>query len=408
MVVTGFGVLAANGIGSIVFWKTLLAGKSGIGPITLFDATTFPIRIAGEVKDFDLTRLVSGIAKPKRLGRHTQLALAAFQQALQHAQLSREILAAHAPVPIVVGVSTSAIEVIERGKDQMTAHGPSKVSSYIVSACQPHAVATALAEIVGVPAQVETTSTACPAGLNAINIAYQLVKSGKTELAIAGGADAPITPLTVASFGATGMVPDWNDSPQKASRPFDRDRRGGILAEGAAFVVLENLEYALARGMNPYLEILGYGNSTDAPGTEPCSGLDASMAMALANSARSAGDVDCVFAHGPSDPVIDRMETEAIKKVLGPRAYDIPVTSIKGVTGNPLAAAGPLQLISAALAVRDGLVPPTANYEHRDPACDLDFVPGRARSTEINTALMNVHGLGGVNGSMVAQRVNGA
>jgi 3-oxoacyl-[acyl-carrier-protein] synthase II len=408
VVVTGFGVLAANGIGSAVFWNTLVNGKSGIAPITLFDASSFPVRIAGEVKDFEFARLVRGVAKPKRLGRHTQLALAAFQQAVQHAQLSHEILMARAPVPIIAGVSTSAIEVIEHGKDQMTSHGPAKVSSYIVGACQPHAVATALAESLGVPAQIETTSSACLSGLNAISIAVQLIRSGKNDLAIAGGADAPITPLTVACFGATGMVPNWNDEPHKASRPFDRDRRGGILAEGSAFVVLESLEHALARGITPYVEILGYGTSTDVSQSAPGSSLDASMTMALANAARSPQDVDCVFAHGPSDPLIDKVETAAIKRVLGSRAYGIPVTSIKGVTGNPLAAAGPLQLIAGALAFREGLVPPTANHEHGDADCDLDFVPGRPRAIQMDLAIMNVHGMGGVNGSLVVERVAAA
>jgi 3-oxoacyl-(acyl-carrier-protein) synthase len=304
----------------------------------------------------------------------------------------------------MVGVSTSAIEVIERGKDQMVSRGPAKVSSYIVSACQPHAVASALAISLGVETQVETISSACLAGLGAIERAYQMIRQGKQDIALAGGSDAPITPLTVASFGSTGMVPDWRGPPEKASRPFDRDRMGGILAEGCGFIVLENLEHALARGASPGFEIVGTGGSMDLPETESGSGLATSMSMALDNAGCLPDKVDYVCAHGPSDPVIDRVETEAIKAILGERAYAVPVSSIKGVTGNPLAAAGPLQLITCGLALRTETIPPTANYEHRDPECDLDYVPGPPRRAQIRTALLNVHGLGGTNGTVVVRK----
>lgn len=407
VVVTGLGVLAANGTGPAAFWKSLLAAESGIGPITLFDASSFPIHIAGEVKDFDLSHFVNGAFKAKRLGRHTQLAIAAFQQALQDAMLDRQALLSHVPMPIFVGVSTSAMEVIEHGKEQLTAGGPTKVSPHYLSACQPQAIASSLSAFLGVESQVQTFSTACTAGMNAVSAAVQLIRAGKSELAVAGGADAPITPLAVASFGTSGMVPLWADAPHKASRPFDRDRKGGILAEGAAFVVLENLEHALARGAKTYLEVTGGGTSVDTDRTEPGSGLSVSMSHALANAGRSPWDVDSVCAHGPSDLVMDRVETAAIKQVLGEHAYQVPVHSIKGVTGNPLAAAGPMQLVTCALSLHECLVPPTANYEHSDPDCDLDYVPQRPRAAEVHVAMINVHGLGGVNSSLVVERVNG-
>jgi 3-oxoacyl-[acyl-carrier-protein] synthase II len=403
------GVLAANGIGNALFWDTLVNAQSGIAPITLFDTAGFPIQIAGEVKDFDFARFVTGPFKAKRLGRHTQLALAAFQQALQNAQVDHSLLQHQAPVPIFVGVSTSAMEVIEHGKEQLADRGPTKVSPHYLSACQPQAVASVLAaSLGGVEVQVQTFSTACTAGLNAVAAAALAIRTGRAEIAIAGGADAPITPLAVASFGSSGMVPEWNGSPSKASRPFDRDRRGGILAEGAGFVVLETLEHARARGATIYLEIRGFGNSMDRSSAEPGTGLSVSMSLALANAGHAPTDVDVVCAHGPSDPVLDRVETAAIKEVLGKHAYSIPVFSIKGVTGNPLAAAGPLQVAACALSMQNREIPPTANHEAGDEHCDLDYVAGKARSFEAGLMLINVHGLGGVNSSLAVGRVESA
>lgn len=405
VVVTGLGALAASGIGLDEFWASLLSCSSGIGSITLFDAAQFPIKIAGEVKEADLARLIPGSIKPRRHGRHTQLALAAMHMSLADAKLAHEQLAAERRVPVYVGVSTSAIEVIEQGMDQLTWRGPDRVSPYIVGACQPHAVASVLAESLGVETEVLTISNACPAGLDAVAAAATAIRSGRTELAIAGGTDAPVTPLTVASFGATGMVPSWSGDPKKASRPFDRQRCGGIMAEGAGFAVLESLEHALARGARPYIEIAGHGSSVDAPGTEAGAGLEVSMNLALANAHCLPHHVDYVCAHGPSDRVIDRLETACIKTVLGRHARTIPISSIKGVIGNPLAAAGPLELVACALALRNGIVPPTANYEYADPDCDLDYVPNKPRKVRIGRAILNVHGMGGVNSSLVVQRI---
>ena len=404
VVITGMGVLAANGIGLDAFWESLLAGQSGIAPITLFDAGEFPVRIAGEVKGFDLRHFTEATVKPRRLGRHTQLAIAALQMAVRDAGLTREILRRHAPLFLHVGVSTSAIEVIERGKDQLSTRGPKRVSSYIVTGCQPNAIASELSQWLDVQTAVETFSTACAAGISAIQAGYHLIVSGRTDLVIAGGADAPITPLTVASFAATGMLPDDQTSPATISRPFDLRRCGGVLAEGAVFLVMERVEHALMRGAPVRLEVVGHGAAVDAPGTEPASGLEQAMCAALEEAGMAPARVDYVCAHAPSDTVIDRVETAAIRRVLGEGAYRIPVSSIKGVTGNPLAAAGPMELATCALAFRDGVVPPTANYRERDPDCDLDYVPDRPRRARLNAALLNVHGLGGTNASLAVRR----
>jgi 3-oxoacyl-[acyl-carrier-protein] synthase II len=406
VVVTGLGVLAPNGIGLDAFWQSLLKCKSGIGLITLFDSTEFPVRIAGEVKDFDIRKFVSGQVKAHRLGRHTQLALAATYFAIKHAGLERAMLEACAPVPVIIGVSTSAMDIIQRGEETMSSHGPAKVSPYIVSAGHPHAVASAISESLGISTKATTVSTACPAGLDAISIAVESIRSGRAEIAIAGGADAPISPLTVACFGATGLVPKNSSNPEKLSRPFDRDRQGGILAEGAGILILENLEHALARGATPLAEIAGYGTSVDASGSLPASGLEDSMSLALANAGCRPENIDYICAHGPSDPVLDKVETACIKKAFGSHAYKIPVSSIKGVTGNPLAAAGPLELATCVMAIQHALVPPTANYEHPDNDCDLDYVPLKPRKMDINRALINIHGLGNCNSTMIINRVS--
>jgi len=405
VVVTGMGILAANGTGRDAFWKSILACKSGIAPISLFDSTEFHIHIAGEVKDFDLTHFVHGRVNTKRLARHSQLALAATQLAIDDADLNREDLLKCEPVIIVVGVSSGAIDVIESGKERMIELGPKRLSSYSLSACLPNAIANAISAYLDVQTQTLTVSTACGAGLDAVARAVALVREGRADIAITGGSDAPINSLTVASFGPTGLVPMDGGDPEKASRPFDRNRNGGVIAEGAGILVLESLTHALARGATPYLEVTGFGSCGDSHNGDPACGLEDAMAMALANSGRLPQDIDYICAHGPSDPVIDRVETTMIKKTFGDHAYKMPVSSIKGVMGNPLAAAGPLQMAACCLAARDGLIPPTANYDNPDPACDLDYVPNKPRKMKFRRALVNIHGMGGGNSSIVMEKV---
>jgi 3-oxoacyl-[acyl-carrier-protein] synthase II len=406
VVISGIGIVAPNGIGLDAFWRSLLAGESGIDRITGFDASQFPISIAGEVKNFNLADFFENGMRPHRLARHTQLALAATKLALEDAGLTREMLLRHAPLPVVMGVSNGAVDMIERGKASLIHRGPSRVSPHTVGGCQPHAIAVALVELLGVGASMMTVSSACAAGLDAVAQAYEMIRSGRTDMVITGGADSATNELTVASFHAAGMVPSLNgEDPRKVSRPFDRCRKGGIMAEGAGIVILERLDNVLARGGHPWLEIHGYGTSVDAGNDEPAAGLEVSMRRAMTNAMLPAGEIDYICAHGPSDPVIDRVETDVIRKVMGRRAYQIPVTSIKGSTGNPLSAAGPHELATCALIVRDGVVPPTTNYEYADPECDLDYVAEGPRRMDVGTALLNLHGLGGGNSSMIVSRV---
>ncbi|MDA3923300.1 MAG: beta-ketoacyl-[acyl-carrier-protein] synthase family protein [Kiritimatiellae bacterium] len=402
-VVTGIGVVAANGIGVADFWRTLLEGQSGVGPITLFDASKFPNRIAAEVKGFDPKHFFPPSVKWKRMARHTQFALAALDMALADATLGSAIEKTVRPVSVSIGVSTSAIEVVQRVAYIVQDGITDRVRPGQVWASQPHAVSATLSQYLGTRVAFQTVATACKAGSDAVLAATAAIQTGRADIAIAGGTDASITATTCGAFCASRLSSARNNDPQHASRPFDRDRDGGILGEGAGVVVLESLAHARARGAHIWMEVCGGASYPDTFGTQPAEGLGTCMTLALAN-ARLCGDaIDYVCAHGPSDPVIDRVETAMLHNTLGRHAYRIPVSSIKGVTGNPLAAAGPLELIACALAMRDDLIPPTANYTTPDPACDLDYVP-QARRTRIEHALINVHGMGGGNTTLIVSR----
>ena len=406
VVVTGIGVLAPNGIGVEQFWRTLLAGKSGVGPITLFDAKDFKSRIAGEVKGFDPREFIPPELKPNRLARHTQLAYAATMLALKDAQMDFDNLQLPSPTPVVIGVSTSAIDVIEKVFYAVNDVGPNRAAPTSASASIPQAAANFIADRLGASAHAATVSSACPSGLDAVADAAAMISSGEAEVAIAGGADAPITPLTMASFIASGLASFRNDEPESASRPFDLDRDSGVISEGSCIFILENLERAEARGVRPYLEINGYGKQRDRDPQRPASGLEESMKLALANARCSVSHVDYISAYGPGHPILDAAEVDIIKRVFGDRAYSVPVSSIKAVTGNALAAGGPFQVAACALTIRDQIIAPTANYRTVDPRCDLDFVPNRPRRAQVNCALVNVRGLGGSASTMVVHRVS--
>jgi 3-oxoacyl-[acyl-carrier-protein] synthase II len=405
VVITGMGILAPNGIGLETFWDSLLAGQSGIGPITLFDASELKSRIAGEVKNFDPLDYIEPELKPKRWARHTQLAYAASMMALEDAGLDVHNLDLPSPTPVIIGVSTSAMDVLERGFRDLTERGPQAVSPGVVVNCQPQAPANVVADRVGASAHATTVSSACPSGLDAVVDAAALIRSGRAEIAIAGGADSPITPLGIASFVACGLSSYRNAEPEKADRPFDISSDSGVISEGAGIFIVENLERAESRGARAYVEIGGYSKQRDRDPAAPASGLEHSMKMAIANSNRSLEDIDYISAYGPGHPMLDAMEISMIKRAFGQRAFELPVMSIKGVTGNPLAAGGCFQLAAGALSVRDNVIPPTTNCEVPDPACDLDIVQTKPRKLKVDCALLNVRGLGGSASSMVINRV---
>jgi 3-oxoacyl-[acyl-carrier-protein] synthase II len=406
VVVTGVGVVAPNGIGKEAFWKTLLEGRSAIGPITLFDASQHPCRIAGEVKDFDPAIHIGPGINGRKVARQTQLALAATLLALQDASLSKDYLATQFPVPLLLGIGCAPMDIIEEGMTRLLQKGPTRVPSYTVHSGQPHHAASFVAQHFPLITQSTTISSACAAGLDAIALAADLIRRGKADVALCGGTDAPISSMTFACLAKTGLMSLRNDTPEKASRPFDLDRDSGVISEGAGMVILESLEHALGRGAHPYLEITGCSSLVDPDLDIPGCGLEDTMRGALANAGKRPADIDYICAHGPGHPVMDRLETAMIKAVFGDRAYRVPISSIKGVIGNPLAAAGALQIIACALAMQHDLIPPTANLEKPDPDCDLDYVPLTARHARMATALINAHGIGGGNSSMIVERIN--
>ena len=351
VVVTGMGVLAPNGVGLDEFWDSLVQGRSGIGPITLFDARGYRSRIAGEVKDFNPLDYIDPREKPRRLARGTQLAYAATDLALKDARLNprRMQTETSAPLPIVMGVGTSAMDILQDGFDSLRDRGPSSIKPFAVGSCAPQAAATFIGRMLGVSTRTSTISSTCVSGLDAVASAAASIRNGESEIAIAGGSDAPITPLAMASFATAGLSSSRNDSPERASRPFDRDRDSGVISEGAGVLVLESLDHALGRGVEPYFEITGYGVQTDADPMLPGSGLGSTMCTALANANQDPATIDYICAYGTGHPIFDKVELAMIKRAFGRRAQTVPISSIKGVTGNPLAAAGPLQLIACGL-----------------------------------------------------------
>jgi 3-oxoacyl-[acyl-carrier-protein] synthase II len=404
VVVTGMGVLAPNGIGLAAFWDSLVAGRSGVGPITHFDASAFKSRIAGEVKGFEPLDYIDPKFKPKRMARHTQFAFAAMKMAMADADFEPSRHPVDYPIPVMLGVSTTAMDILEECWGNLARRGPRGVSAGVVD-CQPQAATQMLTMALGISARATTIASACPSGLDAIASAAAMIRQGEADIAVAGGTDATITPLSMASFAAAGLSSTRNTEPERASRPFDLLRDSGVISEGAGMLILENYETAAARGVTPYLEIIGYGTQGDDYSSDELFGLGQTMRLALDSAGRSPEDIDYICAYGPGHPALDIVETDMIKRVFGRRAYSIPISSIKGVTGNALSAAGPHQIITCALCFKHGMIPPTANYEVPDPRCDLDYVPGRSRNRRINTALINVRGLGGGNSSLVVERV---
>ena len=397
------GVLAPNGIGLNAFWDTLVRGESGIGPITLFDSTEYKSRIAGEVKNFHPTDYIELRFKPKRMARHTQFAFAAMKMAIADAGFNGAITGLDHPIPIMMGVSTTAMDVLQDCFETLERKGPRFVTAGVYD-CQPQAVTQVLALALGVSSKSSTISSACPSGLDAIASATAMIRNGEADLAIAGGTDATITPLSMASFTTAGLSSMRNADPEHASRPFDRERDTGVISEGAGIVILEEYESAIARGATPYLEICGYATQGDDFASGEVFGLAQTMRGALDSSGKTVDDIDYICAYGPGHPALDIVETDMIKRVFGQRAYSVPISSIKGVTGNPLSAGGPLQLITCGLVFKNNIIPPTANYEVPDPKCDLDYVPRTFRKRKINTALINVRGMGGGNSSLIVER----
>jgi 3-oxoacyl-[acyl-carrier-protein] synthase II len=401
------GIVAPNGIGLDAFWDSLITCKSGIGPITLFDTDDIPLKIAGEIKNFNLRDYFGKNCKPHRLARQTQFGIVACKMAIEHAGLTAETLHSSQPLRIVLGISCSAIDVIVKAKEIMMESGASRIRPHMVGACQPHAIGAALVQQLGLQASVTTLSAACPSGLDAVSVAMKIIQDGRSDLVIVGTADSPLSIASVASFVAAGIPSLSTDFPPEAvSRPFDAKRSGVVLSEGAGFLVLERLDSALARGAEPLVEITGGATVTDTPGVGEMNGLFHAMSLAMDNAGIYPEQVDYICANAASQSVGDKVETELIKKILGKRAYQVPVSSIRGVMGHALAPSGISQVITCALTMKHQVIVPTANLTNPDPACDLDYVPLVSRSAKVDIALANAHGIGGENSTLVMKRLS--
>jgi len=396
--VTGCGVIAPNGIGRQKFWDALEKGLSGVRRITLFDPAGFPCQIAGEVSDFQPLDYFDR-KEIRKLARFSQFAAAAARMAINDARLTRAV-DRRRPGLVALGVSTSALDFIEKEHRSFLKKGPASVSPYGILSASPHAATSEVIRLAGIPAVQVTLANECTSGLNAIGLAFQKIRDGEAALAICGGTDAPITPLMWAGFCQSGLVPFQNEQPATRSRPFDLLRTVGIISEGAAIFILEELETARRRSAPVYAEIAGFGMSSE----DSEAGVAAAMRAALDQDRRRPEEVDYISAHAPSHTLIDRMEVRAVRQVFRQAARRLPVSSIKSMIGNPLSAGGALQLASVLMAFDRSVIPPTINYEVPDPECDLDCVPNRARLNRINLALVNSHGIGGSNSSLLLKK----
>jgi 3-oxoacyl-[acyl-carrier-protein] synthase II len=407
VVVTGFGCLTPVGNDVATTWRSLLAGKSGAGPITKFDASTFPVRFAAEVKGFDPV-LFMDRKEAKRADAYTQYAVAAAVQAMQDAGFAEGNGYDPERTGVIIGSGIGGLRSFEEQHDVYKARGPSKISPFFI----PMFIADIAAGIVSMRFNAKgpnyATVSACATSAHAIGDAFRTIQYGDADIILSGGAEATVTPMAIGGFANMKALSERNDSPATASRPFDATRDGFVMGEGSGVVVLEELEHAKKRGARIYAEIVGYGATGDAYHlTAPApdgEGAQRAMRRAMQDAGLGPADVQYINAHGTSTPANDLNETKAIKAVFGAHAKQLNVSSTKSATGHMLGAAGAVEFIFSALAVREGKIPPTINYETPDPDCDLNYTPNQAASREMTAALSNSFGFGGHNVTLAIRR----
>jgi 3-oxoacyl-[acyl-carrier-protein] synthase II len=408
VVVTGVGLVCALGIGTDESWKNLTAGVSGIGPITHFDAAAFDCRIAGEVKNFDPFQWIEK-KELKKMGRFIQLALAAADAAVKHASWKPEQSNLE-EVGVYVSSGIGGFDIIEREHGKLLFGGPNKISPFFIPSAIVNLASGHISIRYGAKGPNSATATACSASAHAIGDSFKIIERGAADMMICGGTEATITPMGVGGFASMKALSTRNDDPATASRPFDADRDGFIVGEGAGILILESLEHATQRGAPILAEIVGYGMSGDAYHiTQPVENGDGAfrvMRAALKDAKLSPDDISYVNAHGTSTPIGDVIETIAMKRLFGERAIDkkLPVSSTKSMTGHLLGGAGGLEAGISVLALRDQILPPTINQFHADPKCDLDYVPNVARKATVDYALSNSFGFGGTNAALIFKR----
>lgn len=405
VVVTGLGLVTPLGTGVEKTWKALCAGESGIGRITRFDPAGYDAQIAGEVKDFDPAQFIEK-KEIKKMDTFIHYAVGASQLAVDDARL-KVVPEEATRVGVYIGSGIGGLGSIEHYHDVLKEKGPGRVSPFFIPMTIINLASGQVAIRIGAKGPNSCAVTACATGNHCIGDAYRLIQRSDADVMIAGGAEAAITPLGVAGFASAKALSFRNDEPTKASRPFDKDRDGFVLGEGAGVVVLEELEHARTRGVRIYAEVIGYAMNSDAyhitAPPEEGEGAVRCMELALKDAAVAKSDIGYINAHGTST-MADAIETKAIKQVFGEQAYRIPVSSTKSMTGHLLGAAGGIEAVFSILALYHGMLPPTINLDHPDPACDLDYVPNKARPTQLNVVLSNSFGFGGVNACLLFRR----
>ena len=406
VVITGVGLVSALGLDTESTWKGLLAGTSGIGPITRFEAGEFSTRIAAEIKDFDPLSYVD-TKSARKMDLFILYAIAASENAFRDSRLKITNENFHR-VGVCIGSGIGGFGTIEREHRNFLNKGPRKISPFFIPATIANLAAGQVSIRFKTAGPNSATATACSAGTHAIGESFKIIQRGAAEAMIAGGSEAAITPMGIGGFAAMRALSTRNDQPEKACRPFDRERNGFVVGEGAGILILEELEHACRRGANIYAEIVGYGMSGDAhhitAPPEDGSGAVRVMQATLQDAKVDVERVDYINAHGTSTPPNDRIETRAIKAVFGEHSYKLSISSTKSMTGHLLGAAGGLEAGVSALVVRDQIIPPTINLDNPDPECDLDYVPNSARPAEIRYCLSNSFGFGGTNACLLMKR----
>lgn len=405
VVITGLGLVTPLGIGVPKTWEKLCQGQSGIGPITRFDASQFPVQIAGEVKDFDPGAYIEK-KEIKKMDTFIHFAVAASQEAMDDAKFTVSSEAADR-VGVYIGAGIGGLPAIEHYHKVLMEKGPDRVSPFFIPMVIINLASGQVAIRFGAKGPNACAVTACATGNHCIGEGYRLIQRGEADVMIVGGAESTICPTAVAGFAAAKALSRRNQEPQQASRPFDKDRDGFVIGEGAGVLILEDLDHALARGARIYAEVIGYAMNSDAfhitAPPDDGGGAVVCMERAIQDAEIEKRAVGYINAHATST-FADRVETQVIKQVFGEYAYSIPVSSTKSMTGHLLGAAGGIEAVFSILALNQGMIPPTVNLENPDPECDLDYVPNRARSCSLDIAISNAFGFGGVNACLVFRR----
>ena len=406
VVITGMGAMTPLGESVDEYWTNLVEGKSGIGPITLCDASEYPCRIAGEVTGFDPGKYIEP-REARRMARFSQLALAASAVALEDSGLN---LSREDPerLGVVMGTGIGGLPTTEENARTLVDKGGMRMSPYFIPMILPNMAAANVSRIFSLQGYTSTIITACAAGNQAIGEAAEAIRRGASDVILAGGCEAGICPLGLGGFNIIKALTRQNDPPESASRPFDAKRDGFVPAEGAAILVMESLQHAIDRGANILAELVGYGASSDAyhlvQPDEHGAGATRAVRWALEDAAVGPGEIDYINAHGTSTPLNDLSETIAIKRALGNWAYRVPISSTKSMIGHALGAAGALEAVACIKTILHGQIHPTINYEHPDPECDLDYVANESRYQQVDTVLSNSFGFGGQNACLVFRR----